>query len=157
MRRSAIGLSVLAVGLLVGCTSLGHQGRAEPKVAEPISGLDEVGFDGDEHELALAVERVLKQNGVKVRLLAAPEVRVQSGDEQYRYKEVQTRYVVRVRSEDLDKCIPEGSRQMNFSITVIDYQERNRVFLQNGEHGCRDTIVKFFADWLTASRARTGR
>jgi len=33
---------------------------------------------------------------------------------------------LRVRSTDLDRCVPEGSRQMHFNVSVLDYQERNR-------------------------------
>lgn len=68
--------------------------------------------------------------------------------------EVQTRYVLRVRLKDLDKCVPEGSRQMHFNVSVVDFQERNRVFLMNGEFGCRDTLVRSFGRWLSQAAVR---
>jgi len=109
----------------------------------------EVALDGDDNELSVAIEKELEARGVKVRLLSTPQVRVQRGDKEYAYDEVQTRYVVRVRSVDLDRCVPEGSRQMHFNISVVDFKERSRVFLMNGEFGCKDTLVRNFGRWLS--------
>jgi len=142
----AFALSGLFV---VGCTSMGNQTRAIPRIAKPTEPILEVGFDPDDNALSVAVEKLLDARGVKVKLVSTPQVRQQRGDKEYTYDEVQTRYLLRVRSEDLDRCIPEGSRQMHFNISVIDFQERTRVFLQNGEFGCQDTILKYFRDWLS--------
>lgn len=136
-------------GLLSGCTSLGHETRSTPKFAKPTDKIVEVGFDGDDNELSVAIEKLLEdRGGVKVKILSRPKVREQRGDKEYTYDEVQTRYVLRVRSVDLDTCIPEGSRQMHFNVSVVDFQERNRVFLMSGEFGCKDTLVRNFESWL---------
>src|SRR5919197_1238458 len=139
--ESVILLRVVALcivsSLLFGCTSLGHQTRAVPKIAKPLDRIVEVGFDADDNELAVAIENLLEARGVRVRILSTPQVRLQRGDKEYTYEEVQTRYVLRVRSTDLDHCVPEGSRQMHFNVSVVDYQERNRVFLMSGKFGCR--------------------
>lgn len=84
-----------------------------------------------------------------MKLLETSRVRETAGNKVYTYNEGQTRYVFRVESDDQDRCIPEGSRQMSFAITVTDYTERSRVLLMKGEHGCRDTIVNEFDKWLS--------
>lgn len=147
-RASTLIALVLALAL-AGCTSLGHQTRAVPKIAKPTGPITEFGFDGDDNELSVAIEKLLDERGVRARILSTPQVRVQRGDREYTYDEVQTRYVLRVRSQDLDKCVPEGSRQMHFSVSVVDFQERSRVFLLNGEYGCKDTLVGSFGRWLS--------
>ena len=154
-RQSIIGATatLLLTGAIVACTSLRHQARAVPKIAKPTEPITEFGFDGDDNELAVAVEKLLNDLGVRAEILSTPQVRVQRGDREYTYDEVQTRYVLRVRSEDLDKCVPEGSRQMHFNISVVDFQERTRVFLMNGEFGCKDTLVRSFASWLSSKAA----
>lgn len=37
---------------------------------------------------------------------------------------------------------------MHFNVSVVDFQERNRVFLMSGEFGCKDTLVRNFESWL---------
>lgn len=143
----------LLVTLATGCTSIGHQSRAVPRIAKATPPILEVGFDPDDNELAVAVEKLLEGRGIKVRLLSTPQVRQQRGDKEYTFEEVQTRYVVRVRSEDLDTCLPEGSRQMHFHISVVDFEERSRVFLMSGEYGCQDTLLETFDDWLSKTVA----
>jgi hypothetical protein len=143
------GFIALAATAVVACTSLGHQTRAVPKIAKPVGPIVEFGFDGDDNELSVAIEKLLDDLGVRAKILSTPQVRVQRGDREYTYDEVQTRYVLRIRSEDLDKCVPEGSRQMHFNVSVVDFQERARVFLMNGEYGCRDTLVRSFGEWLS--------
>jgi hypothetical protein len=138
----------MLAGGIAGCTSLGQQARAIPRIAKPIDRISEIGFDGDDNELSVAIEKLLDDRGVRARILSTPQVRVQRGDKEYTYDEVQTRYVLRVRSTDLDKCVPEGSRQMHFNVSVVDFQERSRVFLMNGEFGCKDTLVSSFDRWL---------
>ena len=134
---------------LVACTSLGHQGRAAPKIAKATEPFTEIGFDGDDNDLSIALEKLLEERGIKVRILSTPQVREQRGDKEYTFEEVQTRYVLQVRSEDLDRCVPEGSRQMNFNVSVIDFKERSRVFLMTGHHGCQNTLVNAFGQWLS--------
>jgi CRISPR/Cas system-associated protein Cas5 (RAMP superfamily) len=136
-------------GLLSGCTSLGYETRSIPKFAKSTDKIVEVGFDGDDNELSVAIEKLLEDRGVKVKILSRPKVREQRGDKEYTYDEVQTRYILRVRSVDLDTCIPEGSRQMHFNVSVVDFQERNRVFLMSDEFGCKDTLLRNFESWLT--------
>jgi hypothetical protein len=136
-----------------GCTSAGNEKRAIPKIAKPIGEIVEFGFDPDDNELSVAIEKLLDARGIRVKLLSTPQVRQQQGEKEYTYDEVQTRYVLRVRSVDLDTCLPEGSRQMHFSISVTDFQNRERVLIMKGEFGCRDTIVREFEKWLTGGRA----
>ena len=78
-------------GLLSGCTSLGHETRSTPKFAKPTDKIVEVGFDGDDNELSVAIEKLLETRGVKVKILSRPKVREQRGDKEYTYDEVQTR------------------------------------------------------------------
>lgn len=141
--------ALVIAATLIACTSRGHQTRAVPKIAKPIGSITEFGFDGDDNELSVAIEKLLDDLGVRAKILSTPQVRVQRGDREYTYDEVQTRYVLRVRSEDLDKCLPEGSRQMHFNVSVVDFQERARVFLMNGEYSCKDTLVRSFGQWLS--------
>lgn len=144
--------------LLSGCTSLGHESRSIPKFEKQTGKIVEVGFDGDDNELSVAIEKLLEDREVKVKILSRPKVREQRGDKEYTYDEVQTRYVLRVRSVDLDNCMPEGSRQMHFNVSVVDFQERNRVFLMRGEFGCKGTLLRNFENWFTKeSSKRTSR
>jgi hypothetical protein len=148
-RLSKIGGLVVAGLFIYGCTSLGHEKREIPKIARPTGEIVEFGFDSDDNELSVAVENFLDKRNIQVKLLSTPQVRQQRGDKEYTYDEVQTRYVLRVRSVDLDKCVPEGSRQMHFNISVTDFQKRQRVLVMNGRFGCRDTIVNEFDKWLS--------
>jgi hypothetical protein len=143
---------VLMTFVITGCTSLGNEKRSTPKVAKPANSMVEIGIDGDDNELSIAIENLLDNHGVKVKILATPQVRQIRGDKEYTYDEVQTRYVLRVRSKDLDTCLPEGSRQMHFNVSVTDFQERRRIFLMNGEFGCKDTLVRTFENWLLKSK-----
>jgi hypothetical protein len=148
-RTHCVGKAAMCLLVVSGCTSIGQAGRAAPLIAKPVSAFSEIGFDGDDNELSIAIEKLLDARGVKARILATPEVRETEGNKEYRYKEVQTRYVLRVRSTAEGSCIPEGSPQMNFSLTVTDYVERNRVLVMRGDHACRDTIVREFEKWLS--------
>lgn len=156
LKRVGIGYPILLFLItahsgvfLCGCTSAGHERRATPAIARPIGTVSEFGFDPDDNQLSVAIEKLLESRSVRLKLLSTPQVRHQSGDKEYTYKEVQTRYVLRVRSVDLDHCVPEGSRQMHFNISVTDFAKRNRVFLMKGEFGCQDTIVQRFVNWLS--------
>jgi len=148
MIKSLLAATALAFSL-GGCTSLGHQDRSVPQIAKPIPKISAIAIDGDDHALAVGVEKLLDARGIRAHVLAAPRVQVQQGDRTYTYDEVQSRYVVRVRSVDLDTCLPEGSRQMHFHLSVMDYQTRTRVFLLDGEFGCRDTLLTSFGNWLS--------
>ena len=141
-------LTIVAI-CLIGCTSIGNEKRAIPKIAKPIGTISEFGFDGDDNDLSIAVQKLLERRGIQVKLLSTPHVREQLGEKEYTYNEVQSRYVLRVRSTDLDNCIPEGSRQMHFNITVTDFQTRQKVLVMKGQFGCRDTIVNEFERWLS--------
>jgi hypothetical protein len=115
--------------------------------------LTSVELDGDDNELSIGIESVLRAHGVGVRLLRLAYLNSAQGS-----TATQSPYRVIVRSTDLDRCVPEGSRQMHFSVSVVDVRERSRVFLQSGQFGCRDTIVKEFEQWLrrsTSSRPRS--
>lgn len=138
--------------LEVTCTSLGHAGREVPLIAKPIGHISEITLDGDDNELAIAVEKALDAGGVEVHTVFARQVTDKSAEREVKYTELKTRYVVQVASRDLDRCLPEGSRQMDFNIVVTDYQEHTRVLVMRGEHGCRDSIVRQFMRWLTANR-----
>lgn len=151
-RTLVLGALVVAALGLTGCTSLGHEERAKPKIAKRITAVTEFGFDGDDNELSLAVQQYLEEKGMKLTLLSTPRVREWRGDKEYTYDEVQTRYVVGVRSIDLDTCIPEGSRQLSqFSIIVTDFKTRQKVLIMKGEFGCRNTLVKEFAKWFSGN------
>ena len=60
-------------------------------------------------------------------------------------------YVLRVRSDDLDTCLPEGSRQMHFNVTAIDSVSGEVALQITGNYGCKNTIIKRFDEWLTKS------
>lgn len=45
-------------------------------------------------------------------------------------------------------CVPEGSRQMHFHISVVDLVNNQRVLAMSGDYGCKDTIVKRFEQWF---------
>lgn len=145
---SRCGIILTLTYFLAGCTSIDHESRAVPKIEKHTAKITEIGFDGDDNDLSVAIEKFLDARGVKVRILSTPQVRLQRGDKEYTYDEVQTRYVLRVRSKDLDTCMPEGSRQMDFNVSIVDFQERKRIFLMSGEFGCKDTLVRNFERWL---------
>jgi hypothetical protein len=148
-------VKVLAVSGLcalgVGCTSMGHAGREVPLIAKPIGHISEISLSGDDNELAIAIEKALDASGVEVHTVFAPQVTEKTDERETRYNELKTRYVVQVASRDLDTCLPEGSRQMDFNIVVIDYKEHKRVLVMHGEHGCKGSIVRQFIKWFTAS------
>ena len=126
---------LLAGGVLVltGCTSLGHDTRSTPQISKAIEPVKEFGFDSDNHELSIGIKDLLTSRGYKVEAL---------------HSGVQTRYVLRVRSTDLDTCIPEGSRQMHFNVSVADSVTGERVLLIANQYGCKDTIINRFDQWL---------
>ncbi len=150
LRRVSVILIFWGIIFQIGCTSVGNQSRSEPKIAKPAPALTEFGFDGDDNELSLGIESLLDEYRIPFKMLSAPLVTERQGDKSYTYKEVQSRYVLRVRSRDLDMCLPEGSRQMHFDIMVIDYTTRRKVLLIKGEFGCKDTLIREFENWLAS-------
>ena len=144
------GITLLLL-LSVSCTSLGHVSRARPQVAKHADKFSEIGFDGDDNALAVGMEKLLDSHGIKVKIISSPKVREIVANKEYEYDEIQTRYVIKVSSQDLDTCVPEGSRQMHFAVSVIDYKERNRIFLMSGQYGCMDTLLKNFEEWMSTN------
>ena len=55
----------------------------------------------DENELSSTIENFLEAIGKKIRILGTPQVKMKTVAKEYNYDEVQTRYVVRLRSTDL--------------------------------------------------------
>lgn len=151
IRRCLLLLAPIAYSAVFvwGCTSHGHAQRETPSIARPVGAISEFGFDSDDNQLSVAIENLIESRGIRLKLLSTPQVREQRGDREYTFKEVQTRFVLRVRSVDLDRCVPEGSRQMHFNISVTDFSERKRVFLMKGEFGCQNSVVQRFANWLS--------
>lgn len=128
-----------------GCTSLGHEVRTQPQIERQLTERpDEVAVVGS-GELAIAVELMLVSHGVNV-LPSIQAVPVTSSNS-VPAKKV-TRYLINAVSTDQDMCVPEGSRQMHFSISVVDVVENQRVFAMNGDYGCKNTIVKRFEGWF---------
>lgn len=131
---------------VIGCTSLGHEGRAQPQIERQLSERpNEVAVTGS-GELAIAVELMLVSHGINVH--ASPIQLIQDeSSKKYDTKTI-TRYIVNVASTDLDVCIPEGSRQMHFNISVVDLVNNQRIFGMSGDYGCKDTILKRFERWF---------
>jgi hypothetical protein len=140
-----------SLGTLTACTSLGHSGREVPLIAKPIGHVSEITLDGDNNELSIAIEKALDASGVDVHTMFASEVTDKTAEREVKYKELKTRYVIQVSSTDRDKCLPEGSRQMDFDIVVNDYSEHKRVLVMHGDHGCKDSIVRQFMKWFTSN------
>lgn len=149
MKRLLVAIAAL---VLCGCTSLGQETRAVPLVAKPIKLTSPVTLDGDDGALALEVERQLDNLGFNVIVPTYVGVKEFSDNKEYTYTESASRFTVRVRSVDLDTCVPEGSRQMHFRVTVYDVVQRKRVYLSDGEYGCRDTIARQFTNWIRANQ-----
>ena len=70
--RRCFVVVVVVAALFAGCTSLGHETRAVPRIARPTERIVELGIDGDDHELAVALEKILDDHGVKVTILSTP-------------------------------------------------------------------------------------
>lgn len=135
-------IGAIAIIFTSGCTSLGHESRTTPQIdlkfpEKPTK----VSLEGS-GELLVAVELMLVSHGINV----VPSL-VQI-DPKTNEKKIATRYTINATSTDLDVCIPEGSRQMNFTIAVNDIQENRRLFFMNGNYGCKNTIVNRFKEWF---------
>jgi len=143
-RRNWLFLILLlcVLTLLAGCTSLGHEARAQPQLERQLSERPEVVSLEGSGELVIALELMLVSRGITV--LPSPK---QVVPETSSMKTV-TRYAVSATSVDFDVCIPEGSRQMNFYIAVTDLVENERIFVMNGNYGCKNTIIDRFERWF---------
>lgn len=128
-----------------GCTSVGHEARTKPQIEYPLSERPNVVAVVGSGELSIAVELMLVSNGIDV--LASPTQLSKDSSGSQTTKTV-TRYVVNATSVDLEMCLPEGSRQMNFHISVIDLLENKRIFGMSGDFGCKDTVVRRFKQWF---------
>ena len=148
-RRRFSRLFLLLFGTLLlinaGCTSLGHEGRAQPQFERNLKEVPKSVAVVGAGELAIAVELMLVSQGVRVYPSPIQSVRDKASNS-FVTKTV-TRYVVNVSSTDLDVCLPEGSRQMHFSLSVADIVENQRVFAMSGDYGCKDTIINRFKHW----------
>jgi hypothetical protein len=132
----------LMFSLLVGCTSLGHESRTKPQIALDFpSKPNKVSVEGS-GELMVATELMLVSRGINV-VPSPVQIDSDTGE-----RNIATRYAITATSTDFDVCIPEGSRQMNFTIVVNDLQENRRLFFMNGNYGCKDTIVSRFENWF---------
>jgi hypothetical protein len=134
------------VATLVGCTSLGHEGRAQPQIERKLAARPDVVVIVGSGELSTAIELLLISRGVSVR--ASPVQVTLDERQRVRSSETVARYVANVTSVDHDMCVPEGSRQMHFHISVVDLVNNNRVFAMSGDYGCKDTIVQRFERWF---------
>ena len=143
-RRNWVLLLLLFCGLAVlsGCTSLGHEARAEPQLERQLSERPEVVSLEGSGELVIALELMLVSRGINV-LPSAEQIVPETSS----VKRV-TRYTISATSVDFDVCIPEGSRQMNFYIAVTDLVENERLFVMNGNYGCKNTVVGRFERWF---------
>lgn len=146
IRKPFSTLLFCLVALASGCTSLGHAGRAVPRVAKPNAIPPLMGFDSDDNALGLAVESMLVAHRVqltRMRLEMPGRFSRHMQDDLKGYP----RFYLLVRSTDLDICLPEGSRQLHFHVEVMDLQANERLFLMRGEYGCKDTLVANLQDW----------
>lgn len=131
---------------LVACTSLGHDERAQPQIERKLTSRPAVVAVVGSGELSIAVELFLVSQGVTVR--ASPVQVTLDAANNPRSSETVVRYVANVTSVDHDICVPEGSRQMHFHISFVDLVNNERVFAMSGDYGCKDTIVRRFAQWF---------
>lgn len=148
MTKSLI-VAITTLLALSGCTSLGHENRTEPQIEKKISGkFDRVYFTGS-GELAIATELLLASQGIEVFYSPVIIDKVDS-----KSKQEPIRYTVTATSVDHDMCVPEGSRQMHFYITVVDVIENNRIFALSGDYGCKNTITARFGKWISNNKHR---
>ena len=134
----------LTLLILSGCTSLGHEARTEPQIEKRLTQKpNRVYFTGS-GELAIAIELLLTSNGIDV-VYSTPQSGPTNSEADIKNA---VRYAINATSVDHDMCIPEGSRQMHFYISVVDIQDNKRVFAMSGDYGCKDTITNRFEKWL---------
>lgn len=136
---------VLLMGL-AGCTSLGHEGRAQPQIERSLATQPNAVAVVGSGELSIALELMLVSKGLRVH---ASPLRFDADDGDNRgAAALNSRYVINVNSDDLDMCVPEGSRQMHFDISVVDLVSDERLFVMSGDYGCKDTLVRRFERWF---------
>lgn len=135
-----------ALTLFAGCTSTGHEARTQPQIERKLAERPEEVAVAGSGELAIAIELLLVSRGIRVR--ASPIQAVPDKSSNSLTPKTVTRYVVNATSVDLDVCVPEGSRQMHFHISVVDLVENQRVFAMSGDYGCKNTIVRRFEHWF---------
>lgn len=140
---TAIALASLYMG---GCTSLGHEGRTKPQIEVPLAASPSMVAVTGSGELSIAIELLLASRGVEV-LLSPLQIDPKSSAQKDKLSKP-VRYAINATSVDQDMCVPEGSRQMHFHISVIDLMENKRVYAMSGDYGCKDTVVKEFEKWL---------
>lgn len=145
-RSVSWAVAALLASILVGCTSLGHEGRAQPQIERKFATRpDSIAVVGS-GELSIAIELLLVSRGIAVH---ASPIQVTLGDDQkVQSSRTVARYVANITSVDQDMCVPEGSRQMHFHISVVDLVNNHRVFAMSGDYGCKDTIVGRFEQWF---------
>lgn len=147
LSRHPLGSVFLVSTLLfTGCTSLGHEGRMQPQIDRKLPTRPDVVSVSGTGELATAIELMLVSKGISVK--ASPIQAISQTQQNNRPFETVVRYAVNATSVDHDFCMPEGSRQMHFNISVVDLVENQRVFAMNGDYGCKDTIVNRFERWF---------
>lgn len=132
--------------ILTGCTSVGHATRTQPQIERKLASRPDVVAVVGSGELAVAVELLLVSKGISVR--ASPVQVTLDSDKNVKSSETVARYVANVTSVDHDMCVPEGSRQMHFHISVVDLASNERVFAMSGDYGCKNTIVQRFERWF---------
>jgi hypothetical protein len=133
---------MLVFVFISGCTSLGHESRTSPQIALDLENKpSKVSLEGS-GELMVAMELMLVSHGINV-VPSSMQI-----DRDTKEKKIAVRYAINATSTDLDVCIPEGSRQMNFTISANDLQDNRRLFFMNGNYGCKNTIVRRFEQWF---------
>ena len=149
MRTIQNAILLLAACITAGCSSLGHEARSVPLMSRQMQELPKkVTLVGNTGELSVAVEQLLERHGIEVMIRTDRGVKELQDEKEYSTVESSTRYTIDVRSVDLDVCVPEGSRQMNFAIVVYDMKDRKRIFVMRGDFGCKNTILDQFEKWL---------
>ncbi|WP_427999960.1 hypothetical protein [Acidovorax sp.] len=143
-RQTAAAFAVSLI--LTACTSVGHLERTQPQIERKLANRPNVVAVVGSGELAVAVELLLVSKGISVR--ASPVQVTLDSNQNVKSSETVARYVANVTSVDHDMCVPEGSRQMHFHISVVDLVSNERVFAMSGDYGCKNTIVQRFDRWF---------
>lgn len=131
---------VVLVIFLGGCASLGHEDRSKAQLVSPVLEMPKRVAVVGSGDLSIALEKMLVARNIEVSAFPVNPNR-ESG----------TRYVIAVSSVSRGPCVPEGSILMHFSLSVTDIQTNKRVYVAQGEDGCRDTILRQFSNWFLGS------
>lgn len=136
LRGATIGCLVI---LTSACSSTGHEARTQPVLVSPfLGGQKQVVLTSERGELQVGIKEYLESKGIKVISTLDPKAISPT-----------SRYAISVNSADLDICLPEGSRQMHFDIGVTDLVEKKKVYILDGDFGCKNTIVRKFGEWFS--------